>query len=278
MSRSAALSWPKRERWSGQTYWLSRGQRSLLFWIESRMAKGHHTFTLDIAAAAVGVDRSTVSRALDRLASLSLIGRRSTRGRFGRTLVWRVGKSRALAERAARSASPERTGNVATSTPFGGYLSREALASAAGDGRRAFGSARRLAPPRLLYARCPAGHRVRLTRWQLRRSPDGSRVDGTWKGWCRRCAAFHAEQLTIVIEPEDGRAALSERRRLRANDLAAGRIEPGAFRTAEAADVLRSRTAAAGTLAARLPGVVDSRAVPGRVTRAARPGTPDQRS
>lgn len=277
MSRAAALSWPKRERWSGQTYWLSRGQRSLLFWIESRMAKGHHTFTLDIAAAAVGVDRSTVSRALDRLASLSLIGRRSTRGRLGRTLVWRVGKSRALAERAARSASPERTGNVATSTPFGGYLSRERLAAVAADGRGGSGSARRLAPPRLLYARCPAGHRVRLTRWQLRRSPDGSRVDGTWKGWCRRCAGFHAEQLTIAL-PGDGREALSERRRHRANDLAAGRIDAGAFRSAEAADGIRGRAASAGDLAARLPGVVDSRAVPGRVTRAARPGAPDQRS
>lgn len=276
MSRAAALSWPKRERWSGQTYWLSRGQRSLLFWIESRMAKGHHTFTLDIAAAAVCVDRSTVSRALDRLASLNLIGRRSTRGRLGRTVVWRIGKARALADR-ARSALPESTGNVATSTPFGGYLSRERLAANAADARNGVGSARRLSPPRLLYARCPAGHRVRLSRWQLRRSADGSRVDGTWKGWCRRCAAFHSESVSITV-PVDGRSAMAERRRTRANDLAAGRIGADDFRAAELADGSRSRTPSVGDLARRLPGVVDSRAAPGRVTRAARPGAPDQRS
>lgn len=247
---SSTLSWPKRERWSGQTYWLSSGQRSLLFWLEARMAKGHHTFTLDVAAAAVGIDRSTVSRALDRLASLSLIGRRSTRGRLGRTVTWRIGQTRALAERAARAAQPGR--NVATSTPYGGYLSREALAERSGAVRSGAGSARRLAPPRLLYARCPAGHRVRLSRWQLRRSPDGSRVDGTWKGWCRRCAAWHAEAISLEV-PASGRGSLAERRRARANAVAAGLMTVEEYRAEEAADAARSALPSAGSVARSRP-------------------------
>lgn len=245
---SSALSWPKRERWSGQTYWLSSGQRSLLFWLEARMARGHHSFTLDVAAEAVGIDRSTVSRALDRLASLSLIGRRSTRGRLGRTVTWRIGQTRALAERAA--AQPMR--NVATSTPYGGYLSREALAERSGGVRSGGESARRLAPPRLLYARCPAGHRVRLSRWQLRRSPDGSRVDGTWKGWCRRCGAWHGESVTLEI-PGSGRGSLAERRRERANAVAAGRITVEEYRAEEAADAARSDLPSAGAVARARP-------------------------
>lgn len=270
MSSSSALSWPKRERWSGQTYWLSRGQRSLLFWIEARMAKGHHTFTIDQAADAVGLDRSNVSRGLDRLASLSLIGRRSRRGRGHRTVVWRIGRTRALAERAAGPPSP--TGNVATSTPYGGYLSPEALANGSGGGRGGLRSARRLTPPRLLYARCPAGHRVRLDRWQLRRSPDGSRVDGTWRGWCRRCGSWTSTQLTLEA-PRDDRASQAERRRARANAVAAGRMDLATFREEEAADRRSSGMPSAGRVARGATPVVDSRAAPGPAT-SSRPGAP----
>lgn len=275
---SSALRWPKRERWSGQSYWLSSGQRSLLFWIESRMAKGHHTFTLDQAALAVGLDRSNISRGLDRLASLNLLGRKSRPGRGKRTVVWRIGQTRALADR-ARWASTNPARNVATSTPFGGYLSREALAVIGSNAGRGVLSARRLSPPRLLYARCPAGHRVRLARWTLRRWPDGSRIDGSWKGWCRRCAAFHSVQMSLEL-PGDDRAGLAERRRSWANAVAAGRMDPAAFREAEAADIGRSPVMrSVGALAARFPGVVDSRAAPGpRSSRAAGPGAPGQRS
>lgn len=201
---SSALVWPYRERWSGDTVWLSVGQRTLLFWIHARHAKGHHTFTLDQAARAVGIDRSNVSRGLDRLASLSLVGRRSSRGRLGITTTWKLHKARALTGRAQRSRWP--TGNVATSTPYGGYLSREGYFRAVSDPSVRRGSARRLAPPRLLYARCPAGHRVRTARWFHRRSPDGLRLSGSWKGWCRRCAApvVQAVDVTWVPDPEAG--------------------------------------------------------------------------
>lgn len=271
MSSAAALSWPKRERWSGTTYWLSRGQRSLLFWCEGRMAKGHHAFTLDQAAAAIGVDRSTVSRALDRLASLSLIGRRSRPGRGHRTVVWRIGRARALAERAR---PPGATGNVATSTPFGGYLSREALIVGSGGVRSGRDAARRLAPPRLLYARCPAGHRVRLARWLLRASPDGSRLDGTWKGWCRRCRAAVDTALSLTVEPS-GREAHGLRRRARANAVADGRMDPAAFREAEAADQPPAMDRA-GRVARRWTPVVDSRAAPGRAHERPAPEHPDR--
>lgn len=200
MTRRAALSWPARERWSGQTVWLSGGQRALLSWVLARMAKGHHQFTVDQAARAVGIDRSNVSRGLDRLASLSLIGRRSTRGRNGITTTWRTHRSAALASASARRAWP--TTNVATSTPFGGYLSREGFHRAARDPSRRRGSARgRLSPPRLLYGRCPAGHRVRTARWTLRVDRDGAGLRGTWKGWCRRCAEAVAQSLEVRWEP-----------------------------------------------------------------------------
>lgn len=215
------------------------------------MSRGWHAFTLDDAAAAVGLDRSSISRGLDRLASLSLIGRRSRPGRGHRTVVWRIGKTRALIER-ARRASAEHSGNVATSTPFGGYLSREGLAAAGGTLRRGAGSARRLTPPRLLYARCPAGHRVRLARWNLRRSPDGRRADGTWTGWCRRCAAPTSTSLTMQL-PGDARHELAERRRERALSVAEGRMDPTAFRDAEARDRPGEGSAATvGALARRL--------------------------
>ncbi len=247
---SSALSWPKRERWTGQTYWLSAGQRSLLFWLEARMARGWHTFTLDDASAAVGVDRSNISRGLDRLASLSLIGRRSRPGRGHRTVVWRIHKNRALAER-ARRAAPDAGRNVATSTPYGGYLSREALASAPGGSGRGSGSARRLAPPRLLYARCPAGHRVRLARWSVRRFPDG-RADGTWTGWCRRCASWTGTAVTMQLRT-DPREQLAERRRDRALAVASGSMDVEAFRDEEARDRRSTEGSMSGAVAALLP-------------------------
>lgn len=275
MSRASALVWPKRERWSGVTYWLSSGQRSLLFWIEARIAKGHHEFTIDQAAAAVGLDRSNISRGLDRLASLSLIGRHSRPGRGRRTRVWRIGRTRVLAERAR----PQATGNVATSTPYGGYLSREGLSVGSGAVRSGREAARRLAPPRLVYDRCPAGHRVRLARWLARTSPDGSRLDGSWKGWCRRCGAPHAVRLSLELRT-DPRESLSDRRRSRVVALAEGRIDRDTFREAEAADQERARIASAGRVADGLGPVVDSRAAPGsRRSRAAGPGAqPDRRS
>lgn len=197
---SSALAWPARERWSGQTFWLSSGQRALLSWVLARMAKGHHTFTLDQAARAVGLDRSNVSRGLDRLASLALIGRRSTRGRNGITITWRTSRTAATAAKSARRDWP--TANVATSTPFGGYLSREGFARAAREPAVRRGSARRrLSPPRLLYGRCPAGHRVRTARWTLRVDRDESGLHGSWRGWCRRCAQAVAHALELRWEP-----------------------------------------------------------------------------
>jgi len=187
---SAALVWPARERWTGDVAWLSVGQATLLLWCRQRLAHGKHTFTIDEAATATGLNRSNVSRGLDRLSCLSLLGRKSTRGRLGRTLVWAVKKARALAERPGRLRWPHGSWhldeNVATSTTYGGFLSREAYQTAAvtGQSRR---SVRRLTPPRRLYDRCPAGHRVRVRSWWHRLSRDARRLDASWRGRCRRC-------------------------------------------------------------------------------------------
>jgi DNA-binding MarR family transcriptional regulator len=206
--RRSRLIWPARERWTGDTFWLSAGQRALLFYIRAQIAHGRHELTIDELARAAGIDRSNVSRGLDRLASLALIGRRSSRGCMGRTIVWRPSRRRALAERSKRATwrRHQPRANVATSIPFGGYLSRERWRTAASNGDRE--AVRRLTPPRTLYGRCAAGHRARLSRWRWRRWPTTDRAElrtfeGLWVGRCRRCGASVqvSDRVTIPSVP-----------------------------------------------------------------------------
>lgn len=211
--RRSRLIWPARERWTGNQVWLSSGQRALLFYLRGQLAAGRHEFRIDDLARITGLDRSNVSRGLDRLASLSLIGRRSTRGCMGRTIVWNVGRRRAWTEaqtaalRFRRPINPR--GNVATSNPFGVYLSREGWQTAIRNGQDR--AVRRLTPPRTLYGRCAARHRVRLTRWTFRRTP-GDRpgvvrsFEGVWLGKCRRCGerVRLADSVTVPAPSRPG--------------------------------------------------------------------------
>lgn len=192
--RKARVFWPARAPWTNDTVWLTTGRRALLFYLRGQLAHGRHEFRLAHLAEVSGIDRSNVQRALDQFAWLGLIGRRSTRGRNGRTMVWNIGRRRAWAEaqvRALRYRRPVTSAkNVATSTPFGGYLSRERWRAAVGAGEDR--AVRRLTPPRTLYGRCAAGHRARLTRWTFRRWPGANQTivrafEGVWRGQCRRC-------------------------------------------------------------------------------------------
>lgn len=222
---SSALSWPVTNL-AGETFYLSTGQRTLLFWIHAQMAYGRHTFTLDEASRAVGIDRSNVQRALDRFASWSLVRRRSTRGRLGITSVFPIKHAAAQRARlegdpgrgfAPRSAWPTRrgrlVGNVATTTPFGGYISRARLATAGwqpggrpptpagGTGAVGGERTRRYGPPRRLYVRCAAGcpRMVRLGRWHQARH--AGRLSGRWSGSCRRCRERTDLTLSVELAP-----------------------------------------------------------------------------
>lgn len=188
--RRSRLIWPARSS-SEQTVWLSSGQRSLLFYLRAEMSHGRHVFSHEQLSRAAGIHPSNVTRGLDRLASLGVIGRRSSRGCLGRTIVW--DRRRRAAARRPRSLRA----NVATSTPFGGYLSREGWHRAVSTGEDR--AVRRLTPPRMLYGRCAAGHRTRLERWTFRRWPGGDRTvlrsfEGVWRGFCRRCQ----ERVTLA--------------------------------------------------------------------------------
>lgn len=198
MSRNR-LIWPVVNP-AGRTIFLSTGQRTLLMYLRGQMKRGRHRFTLVQLARVADIDTSNVSRGLDRLASFHLVGRRSTRGRTGQTITWRVRPRTTSALRFTR--------NVATTTAFAGYLSAERWKASAANGERQ--AVRRLTPPRLLYGRCAAGHRCRLDRWTWLRSPGSVRGElrtfsGEWRGHCRRCSAPVRLELTVTVKDGPGR-------------------------------------------------------------------------
>jgi hypothetical protein len=184
--------------------------------VRGHMKRGRHVFTIEQLSRLAGIDPSNVSRGLDRLASLEIIGRRSTRGRLGKTVTW------ALKPRT--SPALRRRSNVATTTSFGGYLTRERWLS---DVKRGEDRAvRRLSPPRVLYGRCAAGHRCRLGRWKWTRIPStdptvARSFDGEWRGRCGRCGE-HVRLTERVAVP-----ATDHRSWERAGDIA-GRLAGGA--------------------------------------------------
>lgn len=195
----------------GRRVWLTPGQRLLLMYVRARVLRGAGPFTLAQAADALGSSRGTISRQLDRLASLSLVGRQSRRGRGHRTLVWLPGARRARMEWARPTWR-----NVATATPYGGYLSasryRERIAprpagggtppAAAGgapNASRAALTRRFSTPPVVLWGQCPGGHRFPLRRRRYALSRRG--LEGSWEGRCRRCDAPVVETITAELLP-----------------------------------------------------------------------------
>lgn len=198
-ARSSRLIWPVVNP-TGRTVMLSTGQRTLLLYLRGQMKRGRHRFTLLQLSRAASIDVSNVSRGLDRLASFHLVGRRSTRGRNGQTITWRV-RSRLRAVTNLR-------GKLATSIPYGRYLSAERFRASAAAGDRE--AVRRLAPPRMLWGRCAAGHRCRLTRWTWTRWDPRQRGElrtfaGEWRGDCRRCGAPVQLQLQVTVSEGPGR-------------------------------------------------------------------------
>lgn len=216
--RSPVLLWEVRNA-AGERARLSGIQRSVLSYAASQHAAGRHRWTVRGCAAALGCAPSSVSRAVVRLRSLSLIGaRRPVRGRLGHVLSWAPSPVAAARDRSARRvrwptlAGPCR--NVATLTTFGGYLSREGLGRAyrsagsgsppgarpPGGGPARPGSVRargRAWPPSHVDEACPlTGRRERLPlRLRAVSGPDEALV---FAGRGARCGADHVASVVLV--------------------------------------------------------------------------------
>jgi hypothetical protein len=210
-SSARGLTIPVRDpfgaRGAGGFRWLSPGQFAVLMHLRRRMRHNRGVTTLAAIAAATGGDPGTVTHRLDRLASLGLIGRRSTRGRFGSTRFW----------------PPRRrsSANVVTPTPFGrfsrAYVRREDVrrivertgrpltpASPQGSAGESPGRWRRVRPPRLMWERCPEdGRSVRLARWRW--TWTSARFVGVWDGECPRCHRVIVAPIVVDLPPRDRR-------------------------------------------------------------------------
>lgn len=246
---SPALRWEVRRR--GDRRYLSSGQSALLLVARHLVARGRGVVTLDELARLSGSyytrgddglevpNRGRTSDRLARLRSLGLVGYQGARGRTGRIRLWIPSGGRpGVSTRAYRSRT---IGGVNDSaSPPGGYLSRERGVETAwrrargggppgSPGRSGLTGPRRgRRPPRILYAKCPAGHRARigLAAWKATRSA----LRAEWSGRCNRCRRMIRESvdLTLIIPgrpPSTGELedpALLERRRSSAVDLIAG--------------------------------------------------------
>jgi len=193
MTMSAALRWPvsspwKLDRHGRPTAYLSSQQRAVLLYLAGSRKRGRRT--LEEMARTLGMtSRGQLSRELRRLRQLDLIGYRTRLGARGWHQLWLNRKAARL-----RALRAQRRDNDSLSTPAG-FISRSGVEKAWLSGRRPpsragaaarDGPRRGLDPPRVLYARCPAGHQARLPRGPWTRVRDGM-LRAEWSGVCRRC-------------------------------------------------------------------------------------------
>lgn len=205
---------------------LTPGQYATLLYVRHRVA-GAGPVTIASMAEVMQVRPGRIVERLDRLTQLGLIGRSSAVGRGHRTLLWVPRRGRLLH-------GPDRWQIVRTATPFGGFLSREALER---RGWRLAGSSgtppgpvradpsladppnetparpgtppvggpaptsrprRYPYPPAHLAATCPRGHRMRLERTSW--APRPRRLEATWRGRCRVCAIGSPQELRLELD------------------------------------------------------------------------------
>lgn len=244
MTMSGAWRWPVSSPWQAGDWgngtgiaYLSAWQRALLLYLSRSTKKGPRT--LEEMAKVLGItSRGQVSRELRRLRQLELIGYKTRRGAHGFHRLW---LNRAAARlRAIRAA--HRRGNDSPSATFGGFLSRDGLEKAERDRRRPpsragaaarDGPRRGHRPPRLLWARCPVGHRTILGRRSSESAPDGQLLRAVFTGICRRCHGrpvseiFEMAFVPVPLEPLSAAELadpeqLERRRRMAASFLAEG--------------------------------------------------------
>jgi hypothetical protein len=212
VSLSAALRYPvaspwKLERQGQATAYLSARQAALLIFLQRRRAL-RRQWTLAELCRWTGIpSRGQAWHELRRLRQLDLIAytkpRRGARG-YHRFWIPRKRWALALALRGRRL----RRDNDSLSTPSG-FVSRIGVEQAernraAPPGSRGpaalTGPRRGRPPPRVLYARCPAGHTVRPQRTSWRRG--ASSFHGEWQGFCGRCRQPIRETIDLVVELE----------------------------------------------------------------------------
>lgn len=258
MTLSNALRWPvsspwKLERHGAPTAYLTSRQRALLIYLGSSTKGGRRT--LAQMAAVVGVtSRGQISRELRRLRQLDLIGYKTRRGARGWHQLWMHRKAARL-----RALRARRRDNDSLSTPAG-FISRSGVENAELSRRRPparagpaarVGPRRGLDPPRVLYARCPAGHQARLPRGPWIRASGGGLLRAEWNGICRQCGNRPIREVVeLELAPIPGRALsadeladpdLLERRRRRAAELVADPATPFEVRERLRRDYLDER-------------------------------------
>lgn len=245
---SPALRWEQRRR--GSVRYLSSGQAALLTVCRHLVARGRGSVTLEQLARLSGSaytrgddgatvpNRGRTSDRLARLRLLGLVGYKAQRGRTGRIRLWISPLGRFGAGTTAYRRRAIGRFNDSTSPP-GGYLTRERGLEAswrrgrgggppgAGPTRPVVGPRRGRRPPRILYAKCPAGHpaRIGLAAWKA----TATTLEASWHGSCRRCRRPILEATTLRLElpprpPSAGELAEPDLRRRRvaaAVDLAA---------------------------------------------------------
>lgn len=225
-ARSNALRWPAQAP-RGRVY--LTGLQWHLWWLLSRPRRTwtHGDVTLSKLSSLTGSSRGRCWHALTRLRSLELVSwrpwpemelvperrpRRYSPGRRGRLLVW-IPRAAQRARLSAAAGLRRPTSNDSVSGPFGAWIAREGLAAAL---RRRLGS-RRLGnlstaggfgarpwrgPPRVLYALCPAGHRLRIGRRSWALGPDWAPSIGVrFEGPCRTCGADVVEDVAVELAP-----------------------------------------------------------------------------
>ncbi len=232
--RSNALRWSVNAP-RGPVY--LTGLQWSLWWLLSRPRRSwsHGDLTLTKLSTLTGSSRGRCWHALSRLRSLELVSwrawpampldperrpRRYSPGCRGRLLVW-IPKAARDARLAGPPGGPRRTPIDSVSGPFGTYLAREGL-EAAWRRRKSGAGARpsrpsawpdypgdadtarrpRRGPPRVLYARCPSGHRLRAGRRSWIEGPSWApSLSARFEGRCRLCAADVVELVTVTLPP-----------------------------------------------------------------------------
>lgn len=262
---SSALRWETKA--PGARVYLSTGQRATLTIVRALAAR-ESTFTTRQMAiwtdawttSADGIRRPNgglVDNRLARLRQLGLIGYATVRGRRGHVRAWVGPDLRAgVGTLAFRRADARRHAGNDSTSPYGGFLTWDRWAESSSKrrqrrqppgsaGRSRLTGPHRGRPPRVVWERCPAGHRIAIGRTSRRGEASG-RIEADYRGRCRRCrqdVRIHHELVVPILarprsiaELED--PALYERRRRRALEQLADPDTPAALREQLTADYL----------------------------------------
>ena len=213
MALSSALRYPvaspwKLERRGQATAYLSARQAALLIFVQRRRALRREWTLADLCRWTGIPSRGQAWHELRRLRQLGLIAyRRPRRGPHASHRFWIPRPRWKLAAAIRGQRFPK--ANDSLSTPSG-FISRIGVDRAernrvAPPGSRASAArspapGRGRPPPRVLYARCPAGHTVRPHRTSWRRG--ASSFHGEWQGFCGRCRQPIRETIDLVVELE----------------------------------------------------------------------------